>query len=531
MLQSDPHPAPATLPDDLQRFELLAAIGRELYAGRDVDSALRRVMHLTVAGLNAEDGSLALANEHGEFSRLLLHADATDAGPALTDFRAALEQGLFGRVLSSGEALVIQDAQADVHWSPLPGGVMARSARSVLAVPLRAYDQIVGVVCVAHRSPNVFDERHQALLAAIAEQIAGAVQYARLQVQAAQSHEDYRSLFEESGVPIVITDLEGGVLDANPPACQLVGWSKDQLMGRSLRDGQLPPVALGLQRLLEPASQSDQVRQTVELRAGDKDLRLSLAVRQTSFAGRPALQWLIRDQTAHLAAERTRDEQIYMIVHDLRNPLGNITSSMELLRESISDPNLTPSPTALVNIALRSSRRISLLIESLMDMTRMEAGQFTLSTTTARLDTLIERAVDFVKPTADRKRIPLTVKIQPDLPPVLIDVNMIERVVVNLLDNATKFVTSGKAVEISAGRSGPNEVAISIRDEGPGIAPEDRPRLFQKFSRGTAITGQTPGTGLGLAFCKLAVEAHGGRISVDSAPGKGSTFTFTLPVE
>ena len=220
-----------------------------------------------------------------------------------------------------------------------------------------------------------------------------------------------------------------------------------------------------------------------------------------------------------------------MIVNDLRNPLGNIISSMELLKDSIGDPNLTPSPAALVNIALRSSRRISLLIESLMDMTRMEAGHFTLSTATARLDTLIERAVDFVKPTADRKSIPLTIKIQPNLPPVLIDVNMIERVVVNLLDNAAKFVTPGQAVEISAVRSGPNEVAISVRDEGPGITPEDRPRLFQKFSRGTAVTGQTPGTGLGLAFCKLAVEAHGGRIRVDSQPGKGSTFTFSLPVE
>jgi signal transduction histidine kinase len=201
------------------------------------------------------------------------------------------------------------------------------------------------------------------------------------------------------------------------------------------------------------------------------------------------------------------------------------------MRESLRDPNLTPAPGALLNIALRSARRISLLIESLMDVTRMEAGQFTLSTITARLDTLVERAVDFVKPTADRKRIPLTVEVQPDLPPVLIDVNMIERVVVNLLDNACKFAGPGQAVTVSARRNKPTEVEIAIRDKGPGIAPEDRPRLFQKFSRGAAVGGQTPGTGLGLAFCKLAVEAHGGQISVDSEPGKGSTFTFTLPVE
>ena len=522
---------PAALLDDLNRFDLLAAIGRELHASRDVDSALRRVMNRMVTGLNAEDGSLALTNERGEFNRLMLYADRTDAAPASADFRTTLEQGVIGRVLRSGEAILIQDVQTDARWSPLPGSAIARAARSVLAVPLRAYDQIAGVVCVVHRSPNIFDLRHQALLSAIAEQIAGAVHYAQLQVQATQTAEDYLSLFEEGGVPIVITDLEGSILDVSPNTSQLMGWSKEQLIGKSLRDNQLPPVALGLRRLLPLASQNDSLRRTVELRAGDKDLRLGLYVRQTAYAGRPALQWLIHDQTEQLAAEPARDEQIYMIVHDLRNPLGNIISSMELLKESISDPNLTPSPTALVNIALRSSKRISLLIESLMDVTRMEAGKFTLSTVTARLDTLIERAVDFVKPTADRKHIPLTVKLEPDLPPVLIDVNMIERVVVNLLDNATKFVTSGKSVEIRARRNGPDEVAISVRDEGPGIAPEDRPRLFQKFSRGSSVTGQTPGTGLGLAFCKLAVEAHGGRISVESESGQGSTFTFTLPVE
>jgi signal transduction histidine kinase len=84
---------------------------------------------------------------------------------------------------------------------------------------------------------------------------------------------------------------------------------------------------------------------------------------------------------------------------------------------------------------------------------------------------------------------------------------------------------------VSARRTGTSEVTIAVQDNGPGIASEDRPRLFQKFSRGSGLTGQTPGTGLGLAFCKLAVEAHGGRINVESEPGKGSTFTFTLPVE
>jgi PAS domain S-box-containing protein len=512
---------------------LLYAVGRELHAGRDIDAALRRVLGLVVPGLQAEDASLALTNEGGKLNRLLLYLDDVDTAPDRggPDFWASLESSVIGSTLHSDKAILIRDTQAVPDWTPLPGSAIARSARSVLAAPLRAYDERVGVICLVHRNANVFDMRHQALLAAIGAQIAGAAHYDRLQVQVAQLQDGYMSLFEDSGVPIIITDLDGILIDLNARARQVAGWTKEELVGRSLNHSQLPGVLQGLRRLLPAARQNESVRQMIEIKSGDKDLKLDLYIRQSVYAGRAVLQWLMHDLTEQINLERARDEQIYMIVHDLRNPLGNIISSLELLHESIRDPNLTPAPLALVNIALRSSRRISLLIESLMDVTRMEGGQFALTTTTARLDTLIERAVDFIKPSADRKRIPLSVSIESNLPPVLIDVNMIERVVVNLLDNACKFVTSGQAVRVSARRTGTSEVTIAVQDNGPGIASEDRPRLFQKFSRGSGLTGQTPGTGLGLAFCKLAVEAHGGRINVESEPGKGSTFTFTLPVE
>jgi len=355
---------------------------------------------------------------------------------------------------------------------------------------------------------------------------------ARVDDATAQSELSYRRLFEDCADPIVITDLDGIMLDANPSAVRFAGAARAELVGRPLAGERLPPNLRGLAGFVPAAQRQADLHHTLTAESGDRDRVLDLHVHHIAYGGRPAIQWLIHDRTEQHELERARDEQIYMIVHDLRNPLSNIISSLELLRESLRDPSLTPSPSALLNIALRSSRRISLLVESLMDMTRMEGGHFTLATTTARLDTLIERAIDFVKPTADRKRIPLSVRIEPNLPPVLIDVNMIERVVVNLLDNACKFVLPGQAVSVSARRGPAGDVEIAVHDEGPGIAPEDRARLFQKFSRGaSAVSGQTPGSGLGLAFCKMAVETHGGRIDVESEPGKGSTFTFSLPTE
>ena len=340
----------------------------------------------------------------------------------------------------------------------------------------------------------------------------------------------YRSLFEDADTPIIITDHVGAILDVNPRAAQFIGATKDSLLGKNLTSDALPPTLHGLAPILPAAHYTPVLRRPLEMSAAGKEISLDLRVRHVDYAGNPAIQWVIHDQTDQRALDRARDDQLYMIVHDLRNPLSNVVSSLELLRESIRNPNMTPAPLALVNIALRSSRRISLLVESLLDMTKMEAGQFTLATTTARLDTLIERAIDFVRPAADRKHIPLTVDVDPSLPPVLIDVNMIERVLVNLLDNACKFALPGQAVHVSARRVD-QEVHVAVRDEGPGIAPEDRLKLFQKFGRGSSALGQTTGTGLGLAFCKMAVVAHGGQIRVESEPGKGSTFTFTLPVE
>lgn len=349
---------------------------------------------------------------------------------------------------------------------------------------------------------------------------------ARLQ----QIEESYLNLIEDSSDAIVITDRDGVILNANPIAGRLAGASNKSLIGKSLQKDTSLPLLHALASALLSARQSPDLRQTLLSPGRDRDLRWEAHTRLIEFAGQMAIRWLIHVRPLPPELAGSNDDQVYMIVHDLRNPLSNVISSLELLRDSLRNPSMTPALVSLVNIALRSSRRISLLVESLLDLTRMEAGQYKLSTTTARLDTLIERAVDFVKPTADRKHIPLTVDIDPDLPPVLIDVNMIERVIVNLLDNACKFVTPGQAVHVSARRTD-HEVHISVRDEGPGIAPQDRPRLFQKFGRGTTTTSQATGTGLGLVFCKMAVEAHGGQITVESELGKGSTFTFTLPVE
>jgi signal transduction histidine kinase len=215
-----------------------------------------------------------------------------------------------------------------------------------------------------------------------------------------------------------------------------------------------------------------------------------------------------------------------MIFHDLRSPLGNIISSLAVMQSSISDKD--EATLAVLSIASRSSRRASRLVESLLDLDRLESDKAVLTKEQASVGALIAEAVEEVHPTAEAKGQLLKMGIPAGLPLMEIDVDMIRRVLINLLDNAVKYSPGGGEIAISA-KVKDGEMFVRVRDSGEGISAEDGEIIFDKFTR-LDKQSKRKGLGLGLAFCRLAVEAHQGHIWVDSEKGKGSTFTFTLPV-
>lgn len=168
------------------------------------------------------------------------------------------------------------------------------------------------------------------------------------------------------------------------------------------------------------------------------------------------------------------------------------------------------------------------LISSILDIGRLETGQAILETRSTSLVPLLRDAVEFIKPQTDIRDIELIVRVAPDLPRVEIDRDMISRVVLNLLDNASKFTQVGGTIILTAKALG-SKVEIAVADNGLGIPPDQLPSLFEKFTRVRHKDGPE-GTGLGLAFCKLAIENHGGRIWAESILAQGTTFRFTLPI-
>jgi signal transduction histidine kinase len=216
-----------------------------------------------------------------------------------------------------------------------------------------------------------------------------------------------------------------------------------------------------------------------------------------------------------------------MIFHDLRSPLGNIISSLEVLRESLIGDDETIQ--SVLSIASRSSRRASRLVESLLDLDRLEGNQAVLNKTDTSIGALIAEAVEEVHPTAEAKGQFLRMELAPGLPTVQMDVDMVRRVLINLLENAIKFSRGGDLIQVSVKQDG-EYLQIAVKDSGVGISPKDQERIFEKFTR-LGRHERSKGLGLGLAFCRLAVEAHEGRIWVESEEGEGSTFAFTLPYD
>lgn len=230
-----------------------------------------------------------------------------------------------------------------------------------------------------------------------------------------------------------------------------------------------------------------------------------------------------------LEIQRVRQEVSDLIVHDLRNPLGIIYSVLDVLKMVLPEEILSNNQE-LLSIADEARSRMKRLIESLLDIARMEEGQTVLNLRSVSLPHLINRLMKSMDLIAKRRHIALEVIMAETLAPIILDEEKIERVLANLLDNAFKYTSHGGSIVITVTEENA-QVRVCVSDTGPGIPESERERIFERF---TQVQGDNVarrrGFGLGLAFCKLAVEAHGGAIWVEPGPGGiGSQFIFTLP--
>ena len=219
-----------------------------------------------------------------------------------------------------------------------------------------------------------------------------------------------------------------------------------------------------------------------------------------------------------------REEILRIVAHDLRNPLNTISMATDLLTEDAGQDRARISQLGIIK---RSGERMNRLIQDLLSVTTIEAGRLSIAPRKVAINDILHEACELLEPIAKEKSIQLTVNAAADLPPVRADSARLLQVFSNLVGNAVKFTQSGGAITLSAVRDD-GRVQCSVADNGPGIPAGQIPRLFGKFWQ--AKRGDGRGVGLGLAIARGIVEAHGGTITVDSEEGKGTVFTFSVPV-
>jgi signal transduction histidine kinase len=237
---------------------------------------------------------------------------------------------------------------------------------------------------------------------------------------------------------------------------------------------------------------------------------------------------VLRDMTREVEADRAKTEFISTVSHELRTPMTSIKGYADFLAQGAVGP-LQQQQKHFLDVIRRNADRLSLLINDLLDISRIESGKVRLDLKETELSQLIDQAVESMLIAAQNKGLYLNCTTLPNLPPVMADWDRLTQVLTNLLGNAINYTETG-SVHVSVKAEG-EKVWTEIKDTGIGISAEVLPFIYDRFYRGDDSAVQSnSGTGLGLSIVKAIVEMHGGELLVESEPNLGSTFTFVLPV-
>jgi PAS domain S-box-containing protein len=354
----------------------------------------------------------------------------------------------------------------------------------------------------------------------------------------------YRRLFEAAKDGILILDTHHGrITDANPFMCQLLGYSHNDFMGKELWEIGLFSDKSANEAAVRELQQNGYARYEhlpLESRRGQR-VEVEVVANVYQEDHQPVIQCNIRDisersrlekrmkeQAAALAdLHRRKDEFLAMLSHELRNPLAPISNAVQLLRLQENEDQLQQQARTIIE---RQVGQLKLLIDDLLEVSRITTGRIQLHQERVVVSGIVERALETARPLMKQHRHELTVTIPPQPIWLYADAARLEQVVVNLLTNATKYTDEGGHIWLTVEQEG-DEAVLRVRDTGVGIAPELLPRIFDLFTQAErSLARSEGGLGIGLALVQRLVELHRGRVEAHSSLGRGSEFVVRLPV-
>ena len=505
---------------------LLNEASHAINSSLDVNQIMQSLLAQMNEFLNAEAISIALVDK--KTNELEYRVAEGVGGEEIVGLRLPSNQGLSGWVMNSGKPALVPDTSVDERFTVSGDQRTGHATRAMICAPMQFKGEVLGTIQAINPIEGTFTQDDLDLLINLANiastALANAQQFAKTQAAEAR----FTSLFHDTVDPIILTNLSGDIVEANQKAFSFWGFERDQML--NMRISALHPKKIKLPKVGKFKSNKVTVFESKAITNDDVAIPVEVYVKRTTDNNNELLQWIYHDISKQVELEEMRRDMTAMLYHDLQSPLGNVISSLELLAMEINPEDDTPV-FAMLDIAKRSSRRLQTLIRSLLDIDQLEAGKPISQQKAVNVPELIAEVKEIERPNFEQRKVSLVVNINDNVPEIFVEEDMIRRVLINLLTNALKYSLNSKVVTVTANASPDNNnmVLLSVSDKGQGIPLKFREVIFEKFKRIKRANSDSKGLGLGLAFCRLAVEAHNGRIWVDDAPGGGARFNFTLP--
>lgn len=487
-----------------------------LIASNGLDAILRTLVQQARWVLDFQHCRLVLCEGSG-YRIQELRSD----GPHSCGVRRSLGNGAEARALALGQAQLLHQLTPEDDGPPDMG--------SALILPLRNSAEVIGTLNFYARAAGQYTLDDVRIAYALAMQLGALLQRERLFSDVQQTRDELQTVLESSRDGVLVADRSGRVLLLNRSLRALL-----LLPERPLAGERISTLARGVaERFADPPALRAALR-AVAADPSQPPATLALADGRTIEWSSAALEGsgtldgyviTVRDISARVELERLREDLVHMLVHDLRTPLSSMRLGLDLVQLMVQEQ---AEAAEILAISRQSADNLIGQINTILDVSKLEAGRLELEPALVSLTPLLEGVAARFGELARQRRQTLRVEAGPDLPPLLADAALIQRLVENLLGNALKFTPDGGLIELGARAQLGERVLLWVRDSGPGIPADQRGRIFEKYGQ---VRGPRPrsGTGLGLTFCQLVAVAHGGQISVDDAPGGGSLFWVELP--
>ncbi len=512
------------LPDyRVRQRDYLLQISRAITSQLEIDQVLRLILQSAVDMLNGQAGIVALVEPEGAYRIRQAYGVAK---PILDELKPIMESAKDTR----------EAAQVLEHSLVSLANRFGIGFWQVVSLPLQAGDDFLGAIYIFRIGSGGFSANDRQILQSFADQAAVAVNNARLYQAVAQEKRRLDAILEFSGDGVAILDGAHSINRFNRALSKMTGIAPasaigrrfedvvrvvDQRAGRTLSEAEAngwPLVGSGEPLFLEgDLVQPNGKRVSVEINFSplfDRDKRLVNIIAN------------VRDITRFREADEMKSTFISIVSHELKTPVALIKGYASTLRRQDAQWDEATVRESL-QVIEEESDRLARLIDDLLDATRVQTGNFRLTPVEVDLDDLVRNVTR--KFQSQTSRHTLIADVPSNLPIVHADEARITQVLNNLLSNAIKYSPEGGEIRVSSAVT-PKEVIISVSDQGNGISAEDQKQLFTRFFRANnALTRKTQGAGLGLYLSKAIIEAHGGRIWVESDGKHGARFSFSLP--